>query len=366
MFLVKQEVTISLVALTAVALLAFGCSSNPVNPDPDPVVKAPAMGEATTTWDATNEFWATVINATDYEATAHYSFGVKGAVKPTDPSTSTEWTLGLRRSNITLNSGVSGPGVITAFNVTGSENAKAFGDLTLADVPATTEFEADKYGYVVDSWSDYDFVNHILIMTGNVYTLLDAGGNNYIKFKVDSLVGAAQPPSMGLIYISYVYQATADSPDLSGDVQQAVLDGSSGLVYFDFSSGSSASPTDPANSSDWDLRFSAYNIELNNEVFGPGAVKAYGAYADLNDPTSIEELTTAETEPNAYFADQFASVLSDWFDYNPDLHQLASKGDVYIIFDGTDYFAFEIRSYYTEVEGSPEAAMFQVNWAQLQ
>ncbi len=209
-------------------------------------------------------------------------------------------------------------------------------------------------------------------MTRYVYTMTDAGGDNFVKLRIDSLVGAGQPPNMGTVWISYYYQPTSGSPDLSGTIETASITAGSGAGYFDFSTGSQVTPSDPANSSDWDLCFSSYDVKQNSGPNGSGNCVALPAYGLLTDPTDLQGLS-AQPAGAPMFPDFLSSVfngsLTDesqlWYDYDPATHRLTSKSNVYLIRVGDDTYKFEIISYYAHVNGTLTSGHYTLIWIQL-
>ncbi|HSH00435.1 MAG TPA: HmuY family protein [candidate division Zixibacteria bacterium] len=350
------------IAAACVALALTGCNDKkPTNSGTGPT--PPALGEAQIQWDNTNDAWLTILNANDptMATKVYYSFSASNVVTPADPDNSTDWDLAFSYTDIYVNPN------FKSVNLTDMGMMKNFMDVGMMDMPDTSQFMGSAVQYVVDDWYIYNFMTHQLTMTNYVYTMLDAGGANYAKFRIDSITNAAAPPSMGTIWISYVYQPVAGNADLSGAVQTASLDGSSGMVYFDFSTGSSATPANPETSMDWDFRLNNYNFELNNELFGAGDSRAYKVYIDMTDGTDISELTAAPIQAQAYTADTRASAFDGWFTYTgPPLHQILSNGDIYGIYDGTTYYKVTIVSWYTIYDGAPKSANFQVLWEELQ
>ena len=209
-------------------------------------------------------------------------------------------------------------------------------------------------------------------MTRNVYLMLDAEGDNYVKFRIDSLVGGGMPPDMGTVFLTYFFQSEAGNTDLTGATTTVSLDVGMGKVYFDFSSGNQVFPMDPANSTDWDLMFHGYEILQNSGPNGIGECGAFQAYGELSDPTDIDELTTVPAGA-PFFPDFVSSVfngsLTDdsklWYDYDPQTHTLTSKGHVYVIDVGGAVYKMQIVSYYADVGGAPVSAHYTFIWKEL-
>jgi hypothetical protein len=201
----------------------------------------------------------------------------------------------------------------------------------------------------------------------NVYVLKDAEGK-YVKFQVIEMSGGGMPPDMGTVVCRFVH--AGDGSDVSGAPDTVTLDVGSGTGYVDFSTGMEVTPADPENSSDWDIAFTAYEIHLNNSLFGPGAATAYPAYSDTDlmpDPTDFDGLTDAPTQSQGYYPDQFESALTGWYIYTgPPNHRLLSKDHVYLIDTGDAIYKLQIYSYYTNIEGSETSAWYTFNWLELE
>ena len=53
--------------------------------------------------------------------------------------------------------------------------------------------------------------------------------------------------------MTYFYQSTANSKDLSGATTEIAISVGAEHAYFDFSTGTEVSPIDPTNSLNWDI-----------------------------------------------------------------------------------------------------------------
>jgi hypothetical protein len=211
-----------LLALTlAVSLAALiGCSddNNPTGPKP-----TPPANTATSTW-IDSGYWRTTVDASGYDDYTGFSLVTK------DTSTSA-WDLAFRRDVIKLNGGSS---TTNGGDAVGANlGVVAFTGVTMADT-AGAGWTEDQIQYFIDDWYNYNPITHSLSANRNVYSMVDAEGDNYVKFQIDSLVGAGMPPNMGTVYITYYYQPTAGSRDLSGATSSAVIPVNSGTGYFDW------------------------------------------------------------------------------------------------------------------------------------
>lgn len=346
-----------LTTILMLLVLATGCG------DDDNVVGSGAQqnSTATSTWDDTGRFWRTTVDASDYDDFMYFSFGTKDTISSGTPKPSAEvWDIAFRREVVKLNGGFSttNNGDVVGANL----GVVDFGEITIADT-AGVEWVSDYSDYFIDEWYNYNFVTHELTLTNYVYSMVDAGGSNYLKFRIDSLVGAAQV-SMGTVYLTYFYQMTPDSKDLSGVTSSAPVEVNDGVGYFDFSSGAQVTPADPANSLEWDIAFSNFDIKQNSGPNGSGDCAAFLAWGELDDPTNIDGFTM-QPEGAPLFPDIPGSVLTEWYDYDGQTHQLTSKSNVYLIKTGDKVYKLSIDSYYANIGGVPTSAHYTFNWKQL-
>jgi hypothetical protein len=233
----------------------------------------------------------------------------------------------------------------------------------MADTVGAT-WTADAVDFFIDNWYEYDTITHQLTANGNVWSMVDAEGDNYIKFRIDSIVGAGMPPDMGTIHITYFYQSTPSSTDLSGATSEIAIPVGAVKTYFDFSSGTTVTPASPENSTEWDIAFYAYDIYQNSGPNGSGSCAAFPAYDELATATDIDAFTSQPAAP--MFPDIFASVLADWYNYTgPPSHQLLSKEHVYLIKTAGVVYKMQIISYYANVGGVPTSGWYTFDWAEL-
>ena len=342
----------------------IGCSS-----DDDPVSAPPPAtvnpGESVTTFDGTD--YTTETNATDASTFA----GVDLATEMTNAnaksgapiSAANDWDVALRREVIKLNGGNSSEGRdLKAMDLGSMEYASVTSDDTTGN-----SWTSDAIDYFIDEWYVYNPQTHSLTMNQYVYSMVDAEGDNYIKFRVDSIVGGGQPPAMGTVWITYYYQDTTNSRSLAGATQTAsiVVDQAHGYIgYFDFSAGAQTTPVSPATATNWDIAFSNYDILQNSGPNGSGDCAAFPAFDELTDPTDIDGFAAQPTGA-PMFADIPSSAMTEWYDYDGQTHTLNSKGNVYIIKTATGLFKFQILSYYKNVGGTRTSGYYTFKWAEL-
>ncbi|MFQ5453105.1 MAG: hypothetical protein ACE5D6_02835, partial [Candidatus Zixiibacteriota bacterium] len=232
--------------LATLIMLVSGCSD-----DDNPIIGGggtTAGFQDTTIWDDAGSFWKTTIIADT--ATGYFYFGdTSGTAKGNNALT---WHIAMYRNIINLNGGD-----YTTENgdVIGADlGAVNFDNVIITDTAGVTWIEDNNDYFFGGNWYTY---NHpMFVVNQRVWLMADADGDNFIKFRIDSLVGAAQPPDMGTVYFTYYYQPQAGSTDLSGATKIDSLVVGSGTGYYDFSSGSQVTPAEPFNSTDWDISFS--------------------------------------------------------------------------------------------------------------
>ncbi len=352
----------SLFAVLAALVLmigVIGCSD-----DDNPTKSNPPTNTATSTWDESGQFWRSTVDASDYDVFTYFSFTTKDTTTTGVPKVAaTAWDLGFRREVVKTNGGASSnnSGDLQAVSL----GAIDFATVTVADTAGKTWVE-DQIEYFFDDWYTYTGPPlHQLLPNRNVYSMLDASGHHYVKFRIDSLTGAGMPPDMGTVWLTYYYQSTADDLTLPGPTVSTHFAVESGMVYFDFSSGSVVTPATPSNSTEWDLGFSAYNVFQNSGPNGSGDCKGFYAYTELTDPTDIDGFTS-QPAGAPLFPDIPSSALTDWYNYTgPPLHQLLSKDNVYLLKTGDKVYKMMIESYYANVGGVPTSGHYTFIWKEL-
>ncbi len=353
------EMKNSILAFGMALLLMFvwGCSD-----DDNPVTPNLPENTVTSTWDEEFGYWETLVNGSDYDNYTYFSFGTQDTVTTATPKVLVDgWDIAFRREVVMLNGGSS---AANGGDAVGADlGVVDFAGITIDDTVGVIWVE-DAIDYFMDDWYIYNTQTHVMSITENVYSMLDAGGENYLKFRVDSLVGGGQPPNMGTVHITYYYQSTASSRDLSGATSQAAITVGMETGYFDFSSGSQVTPMDPASDLGWDIGFSAYDLFQNSGPRGSGNCAAFQAFSELTDPTDIDEFT-AQPMGAPLFPDIPSSALTEWYDYDPQKHQLTSKGNVYLIESGGSVYKVRLESYYSSATGTPVSGYYTFVWIEL-
>lgn len=312
-------------------------------------------GTATSSWNIAGSHWESVVNGSSYDSYMAFSFAAKDTVTGVAKSADqTVWDLAFRREVIKTN----GTAVLAA-----DLGFVDYDAVTIADTTGAS-WQEGSVDYFIDTWYNYNPQTHELTANQYVYSMVDAEGDNYVKFRVDSIVGAGFPPDMGTVHITYFYQGTASSTDLSGTLEEAAITVGPGTGYFDFSTGTQVTPADPSTSTGWDIAFSDYNCMQNSGPNGPGQCAAFPAYGELVDPTDIAGFT-AQPAGAPLFPDIPESAMTEWYDYNPQTHQLTSKSHVYLIMSSGLVYKMRIDSYYMSIGGLPASGYYTFIWQEL-
>lgn len=337
--------------------LVIGCSddsSSPVTPDPN---------ASEDTWSDDNGGWYAKIDATTNWR--YYNLIDRDFVTVTDPASDNNWHLAFNRINGKINGGSSGGLGIKGVDLADIGNADStdFDAVTSLPTIGAGEWEDDEVLLQFDGWYSYNPQTHALYPSGKLFMMTGVNGG-YAKVIVDSMNGASLPPNMGMMTIKYVYNA--DGTDLSGATQYAVLNGTDGLAYFSFENGE-VDINDPMTSNDWDIKFSAYEASVNGGISGPGDASVW--LGDI--PQVFDNLVTAEAS-GGYFSDTILSIFgsegvagSTWYDYDGQLHEIVSKGHVYILDINGTFVKLTITNYYNVIQGSPVSAWITLRYMEL-
>ena len=347
--------SVIILAAAAGTLALAGCSSKS-----NPTASTP-QGTSTTVWDNAG-FWTATINASSYTTPAYYSFVKKDTTTP--GGADSLWDIGIQRTELKTNSGVSVDGGDVKGVALTSTN---FAAVTAADSVGKT-WKTDGVAYFINNWYDYNINTHQITYNRRVYTMNDATGHHYIKFRIDSLSGAGAPPNMGTVYLSYFYQTTVDSKVLTGSATQVAIPVGSNTVYFSFATGTAVTPANPKTSTAWDLMFSNFNVGQNSGPNGPaGVAAAFYVYAYLADPTDLNLVSDVYAgQPAApMFPDAASSIFDAWYNYDSNTHVLTSKNFVYLVKAGGHLYKVQIYSYYANVNGVAASANYILYWNQM-
>lgn len=318
---------------------------------------------------------------------------------------STEWHVALRRYNIRLNGGASGPGAVAAalvapqsdFYENGEPVASRFFNATAAseldvlmtdfDEPSSGSWVSDGVETVLrgtsatsdDGWYIYDdFVNgHMSPNSNNGWLIRSGEGDSYARMRMTGLtfrtrVGVGiehlrvefdvQPAGATEFTSTAVFEAGGGVD--SGD--PAIPPGG-GELCFDFD----ADETVACAGTAWDVKIGFLGQSLymrsNGGVSGEGDGAAFGRF----DWADLEQYARATHDPDGntltalYQQDRFGGIFStqSWYAYGLGVgHQLWPNYRVYLIDTDTDdsdspRYAFQVLGYYNDAGTSGHVSL---------
>ncbi len=215
------------------------------------------------------------------------------------------WDLHFNGWNIFTNGGISGSHAGGGIYI----KAEKYDDVTVSEVPGMVF--TDTYGSVFDKWYIADMVNSFTISTKGLVYLVKTDETVY-KVRVDSYYGDVQgAPVSGIYTISL-----ADLSNLDDIKVIEGIDGSAGgssgegdAGYFSFKNGMlEMTDNEAKNSTDWDMSFKRYNINLNSGVSGIGNITGYKLGA-----TDFDAVTEADIPSDENFEDdRIRPVIDKW------------------------------------------------------
>ena len=334
----------------------------------------PAYTPTDSTWsDGSGGYYAR-LDATASGQYRYFDLDTRQVVSLSESAaaTSSAWNLAFSRINGKLNGGAAGPLGVKGVDLAtlGDADSTAFDSISSVPAIADDQWKEDVKNFVFSPWYDYDPVQHVLVPTRNLFVMKTATGK-YAKVLVDSLINAGMPPNMGTIVLKYVYQPDG-STNLAEQAQYARLDGSDGSVFFSFATGGAVNVADPMNSTAWDIWFDAYDAKINASIHGPGTAAVYPMYLENNVFDAVTQAPSG-TGQGGYFNDAIASIFgaptvsgSEWYDYNPVVHEIVSKHHIYILkFPDATHYKLQIANYYLVVEGTPQSGWVTLRFKEL-
>ncbi len=267
--------------------------------------------------------------------------------------------MGFNTTRVMLNGGAAGPGGVVGTCL--CQNAGAtdpeivaftpeseladFDAVTEADIPDASEFESDALVPAIQGW--YTGTGETAVAAPeNVSLVRLQDGTSFAKVHIVSLVSPAAEHA-GQVTLEYAVQSAADQPFEA--IQTVTLDASASSRV-DLNTGS----TTPADT-DWDLSLDGYTIQLNSGVSGTGAAAAAATTEEFS------AITTAATDPRAYFQDNFGGVFTSqpWYRYNLTGENIIHPTfDVYLIKRGDDVYKVQLINYYAST-GEPRHITFR-------
>lgn len=118
-------------------------------------------------------------------------------------------------------------------------------------------------------------------------------------------------------------------------------------------------PNAGADSYEWDLAFSGWDVFTNSGPSGPGEGKAFGPLEILG--------YFSDTPPDVPFLteDRTGGAFLDWYDYDSSFHALYSRFHVYGVKRDGLFYAVQILGYYGEVSGAPVSAIYSIRYREI-
>jgi hypothetical protein len=325
----------------ALAIIAFtGCDSSPEflsevekNPVPDKIEYSTEREEI----DSNGHI--------DFEGgnEVFFSFS-KGEMVEVDQNDN-KWDLKFSGWEILTNGGISGKHSGGGTYIS-SESYESIG---ARDIPGM--IMRDSYGGVFDEWYHADMVDSFTITSKRWVYFIKTSESVY-KFTVLSYHGDIQGAPVSAVYsISY---SDMDSPDdvitVSGiDATAGGTSAKGDGAYFSFKDGIIIGLDDKSAqlSTDWDIKFKRFNINLNGGVSGPGSVKGY-----KTEETDFDKVDINDIPPDEDFEyDRVRPVIDRWAKTGNDGE--ISYADIYYVIltgDGKNWYKF----YPLSVEGHSE------------
>ncbi|AKF09092.1 HmuY family protein [Sandaracinus amylolyticus] len=274
---------------------------------------------------------AITIDASARDAFVYLRVGA-GVVTITDPETSLDWDLAIRRTLIRTNSGESGAGL---------GGARSAGAVELERV-----IETDTIGFVVDdvaasgipgapaearspilaSWYDYDPTTHAVTPKDETFVVRTARGE-YARLRIWSWEDGTFRLSLEAIDVVPQEHAIEVEASTSGS-----------WAYVDLHAAAVVTIAEPATDATWDLALSRTLYRTSSGTSGPGQ----GGAIDTNvaDPATVLELPSEgfvaddeRTMPGPPGSPTYSGngALEGWYAYDPTTHAVSPRATTYAI-----------------------------------
>lgn len=290
---------------------------------------------------------------------------------------SEDWHLALRRYNIQLNGGASGPGAVVG--VVGDDQADFYDDSgepvanVFLNATPDSELEHLKDTFTAparwsqdsvvsglgEAWYNYDHSNgNMSANSDNGYLLRSGEGDSYARLRATEFTF---PTRTGQGITSFEFSFDVQPAGTEQFTGTATFTGSippeGGERCFDFDSNATV---DCANSENWDLVLGfadrSLYLRTNSGPSGNGDGGAFGpmTWSDLSDYTSATTDPGGNSLASHFNADSTGGVFVDhgWYAYNlSEQHQLWPNYRVYLIDtdrndDASPVYAVQLIGYY--------------------
>ncbi len=253
--------------------------------------------------------------------------------KTVECDTSAEWDLKFEDWFIFTNGGISGK------HAGGGVYMKAdhYDEITAVNVPGMVF--TDNYGSVFDNWYDADMTDTFTISTKGFVYLVKKEKKVY-KISIVSYYGEAQGSPVSAVYA--IKFADLDTPEKVQTVENinATAGGTEAKgdgAYLSFENGIlDLTDKAAADSTEWDMKFKRYNINLNSGVSGSGKVS--GVKLSTKDFDTVSSADIPEEE--AFEEDRVRPVIDRWAVFKdgkllyPDFYYIIRTGN------GRNWFKF--------------------------
>lgn len=117
---------------------------------------------------------------------------------------------------------------------------------------------------------------------------------------------------------------------------------------------------DKADSADWDLALSGYQVFTNSGPSGPGEASAFGP---LDEATFLLDEKPADIP--FLTPDKTGGAFTGWYFYDGTTHYLYSRFHTFGVKDGDNLWKVQVISYYGERNGGPVSALYKLRYAQV-
>lgn len=290
---------------------------------------------------------------------------------------STDWDIALRRTQIKLNGGVSGPGSVKAaiartpdgfYDANGNPNVAYFQDPNinpdsmLGELDAVSRADTESLTYVQDryipyisndggenSWFLYDFATHRLSANSDLWWILRSGSSDsFAKMNVVALDQAARQITVDF----FVQAAGASGFEVNPLRWQASLPDAGGQTCYDFDAASEVG----CDTGQWDLMFEidgrSWSLWTQSEPKGQGRGGAFG-------PINVADIggyDNASAVPGFFPDGQGGVFADDETTYNWALYAQQKMWPNYRVYavdtgDGNRY-GLQVTGYYSPETGA--------------
>ena len=248
----------------------------------------------------------------------YISLSQRSTVDVLDHLLENSWDISIDNlTNITVNGGSTAPGKVYIHTI---EN----GNYSQITVAPNGMYNTDTYKdgpAIGENWYFYDVNTHTVSPLDHVY-IIKTGNGEYYKFRISESVFTSRTDGEIKFLMDKISVPSApEFQDPSGRVRTALFTLSANKsTYFQLKEGEIVDVSDPAGSSDWDIRSDYVTLSMNCGTSGPGQA---GAIKDENTP--IDEIASA---PAAGYAvddstEATMAIGDAWYNYDFTTHTLA-------------------------------------------